>query len=80
MGKYLLTEIEADIQHEDFPKDSIWHDLVKYCGPASVIIMAKYKEKVSEKLTIRDYSGFIRRAQDRKFRKSVSRGTHIFRS
>jgi len=72
MDKYELTEIESDIQSEDFPADSIWHELVKYCGPASVVILAKYREKVSERLPIREYAGFIRKAQDRNFKKSFT--------
>ena len=75
--KYELTEIEQDIQAYDFPDDSIWHELVKYCGPASVVILAKYKENVSGQLAIRDYSGFVRKANDRSFRKSVSHETPL---
>jgi len=71
MGKYPLNEIEQNIQPSDFPKDSIWHDLVNYCGPASVVSLDKYKQNVSDQLAIRDYSGFIRKAQDRVFKKNV---------
>ena len=77
MEKYPLNEIETDIQPEDFHPESIWHDLVKYCGPASIVILAKYKEQVSDHLAIRDYSGFTRKAQDRIFRKSVSHRTPL---
>ena len=77
MEKYPLTEIEADIQPEDFDAQSVWHDLVKYCGPASVVILAKYKENVSDHLAIRDYSGFTRKAQSRMFRKNFSHRTPL---
>ena len=72
MDKYELTEIEQDIQATDFSSDSIWHELVKYCGPASVVILAKYRERKGERLPIREYAGFVRKAQDRNFRKSFT--------
>jgi len=77
MDKYELTEVERDIQATDFPLDSIWHELVKYCGPAALIILAKYNQNVSGDLAIRDYSGFVRKAQDRSFRSIVSHGTKV---
>ena len=77
MDKYELNEVEQDIQATDFPEGSVWHELIKYCGPASVVILAKYNQTVSGDLSIRDYSGFVRKAQDRDFRKSVSRGTKV---
>jgi len=77
MDKYELTEVEQDIQATDFPADSVWYELVKYCGPSALIILAKYNQNVSGDLAIRDYSGFIRRAQDRRFFNLVSRGTKV---
>jgi len=64
---YPLNDIEADIRPEDFPPDSVWCELVKYCGPAALIILAKYKNNVSGQLSIRDYEGFIRGARHRHF-------------
>ena len=71
MKDYPLTEIEADIKPEDFQADSLWYELVKYCGPASVVILAKYRAKVGERLFIRQHSGFVRKANNRKFERET---------
>ncbi len=73
MDSYSLTEIEKDIQPEDFPPESVWHRLVKYCGPAALMILAEYREQVGERLPIRKKSGFTRKAEDRAFKRKVQK-------
>ena len=36
-SEYQLTEIERDIQPEDFPEDSFWRKFVKDHGPGPLI-------------------------------------------
>jgi hypothetical protein len=62
-----LNEIEKDIQPEDFPEGSIWRTIVKECGPAALIILARYRETVAERLSLRDYVSVTRKAQQRNF-------------
>ena len=64
---YLLTDVEKDIRAEDFPEGSLYNKMVKHCGPASAKILAEYQATVSEKLSLRDYTSVIKRAQKRYF-------------
>jgi hypothetical protein len=68
---YPLNEIEKDIQPEDFPENSIWREIVKECGPAVLILLAKHREQVSDRLNLRDYASVTRKAQQRHFAKQA---------
>ena len=69
---YPLTDLEKDIRPEDFKETSIYHKLVKHCGPASVVILAEYFENVGRQLTLRDKSSVTRNA----YKRQIMRNNH----
>lgn len=62
--EYPLTDLEKDIRPEDFKPGSIYHELATYC-PASLVILGKYCENISDKLTLRDKRAITRNAYKR---------------
>jgi len=73
-----LNEIEKDIQPSDFPRGSIWRAMVEQCGPRGVILLARYRANVSERLTLRDYGSLTRKAQARKFERDQEENKPTF--